>query len=110
MDATRRREPRGTGSAERFRLDDVLEGEARRRLTALAEVRVERVGQVAAREDRPRDARGRELVEQVGEQRPIDERQHRFRRPQRERSQARARASDEDDRVHQSALGRPTPS
>ena len=104
------REPCRPRRPERLGLDDVLEREPGRCRAPVAEVRDERVRQVAAGEDRALDAGRGELVEQVGEQRAVDERQHRLRRAQRERPQAGAGTADEDDGVHQSRSGRPTPS
>ena len=56
------------------------------------------------------DAVPREVLERVGEQRPVDEREHVLARPVGERSEPRPLAADEDDRGKAHTTGRPMPS
>ena len=93
--------------AERLLLDPVLEREV---AVAVAEVVLDLSRQVAARDDRPGDAEAAQMLERVGELRPVDERQHVLPRPVGERPQAGAEAADEDDGRQAHAEGRPMPS
>ncbi len=97
---------RAAGS-ERLVLDRVLECEA---LVPLAERRLNLVGQVSARDDPALDAVPREVLERVGEERPVDEREHVLARPVGERPEPRALPSHEDDRRKAHPTWRPMPS
>ena len=96
-DASARRVADAAGRAHRPRLDDVLEREAER---ALAEAGLDRVGQIAAAEDHARDPGLGEPLEDVREQRPAEQRQHRLGAFQGERPQARALPAHEHDGIH----------
>ena len=97
---------RATGS-ERLVLDRVLECHA---VVLVAEDGLDLIGEVAARDDRPLHAVSREVLERVGEQGPIDEREHVLARSVGERSEPRSLPADEDDRRKTHRTGRPMPS
>ena len=90
--------------AERLLLDPVLEREL---AVAVAEVVLDLGRQVAARDDRPGDAEAAQVLEGVGELRPVDERQHVLSRPVGQRPQTGAEAADENDGRQAHAEGRP---
>ena len=80
---------------ERLLLDAVVEPEPSILVAeALADLR----GHVTARDDRARDAVTAQVLEGVGEQRPVDEREHVLASSLGEGPQTRALPSDEDDR------------
>ena len=73
--------------AERLLLDLVFEPQV---AVAVAEMLLDLGREVAARDDRARDAVAAQMLEGVGELRPVDERQHVLSRPVGERAQPRA--------------------
>ena len=92
--------------AERLVLDAILEAQLAVRR---AEVRLDLRRHVAARDDRATNAVLPQVLEGVGEERPVDERQHVLARRLGERAQARPLPPDEDHRRKSHAL-RPMPS
>ena len=93
--------------AERLVLDRVVERQA---VVVGAEARLDLIRQVPARDDGMLDAVPSEMLERIGEERPVDERQHVLARAIGERSEPRALPSDEDDRRKAHTTGRPMPS
>ena len=96
-----------TARPQRLALDPVLERHA---AMAIAERRLDLVGEVAARDDRAVDTVPREMLERIREKRTVDERQHVLARAVGERSKPRALPAHEDDRGKCHETGRPMPS
>ena len=96
------READRAGGAERLVLDRVAQPHAAERVVArlVAEVRVERVGEVAHREHDLVDAVIGEPHELALEERLVRDRQQRLRGGERQRPQPRPLAADEDDGLH----------
>jgi len=90
-----RGEPDAAARSERLRLDAVLEREAVR---ARAEVLLDRRREIPAAEDGPRDAVAAQVLERIGEERPVDEREHGLGPARGQRAEAGALPADEDHR------------
>ena len=90
------------GSAERLGVDDVAQPHAGR--LPVAEVGAQRVGPVAAGEDDVRHAVAAQQVELVRHEGPVDQGHHRLGARVGEGPQAGARATDEDDGLHQAVM------
>ncbi len=86
------------GGAERLGLDGVLH--RRPAGQAVAEHPLDGVRQVAAGEDHALDARGAQAVEEVQQERPPGDGQHRLRPVERQRAQPGPLAAHEDDGDH----------
>ena len=101
------REPDRASRAERLVLDRVLQRHA---VVLRSERGLDLIGEVPARDDRLLDAVPREVLERVGEQGAVDEREHVLADPVGEGSQPRALPAHEDDGRQAHGTGRPMPS
>ena len=94
----------GAGGAERFVLDGV--GDLEPVAGAVADDGLDRLGEEAGREHRPLHAVTGEIVEDVGDERPLDDRRDRLGHAGGDGPQPRALAADEDDGLSRDASRR----